>query len=183
MICVTSGEKFATTAPIAMHNSRDDKSNRVAMPMPANTNATISDRRLPTFLKKRSGSRKIKPSAAPTTRAPPISRSGDSKDAPNDAPASVRPCATATASENRIRAVASSMATTDSSVSVTGPFARYCLMTMMVAAGAVAAAIAPSTSENGSGCLAISRPSTTNTTANSDSRHAMTIGATPTRLK
>ena len=75
------------------------------------------------------------------------------------------------------------MATTDRSDSVTGPLARYCLMTMMVAAGAVAAAIAPRTREKATLCPEMIRPRTTNSTANSDSRQAMTIGAAPTRLK
>ena len=91
--------------------------------------------------------------------------------------------AIATQMPNRISAVASSSATTESRVSVTGPLALYWRMTMIVAAGAVAAAMEASTSENGSSCPAISNPASTNSTANSDSNTAMTIGVAPTRLK
>ena len=45
--------------------------------------------------------------------------------------------------ENAIKATASSKATTGIRVSTTGPFALYCLITIKVAAGAVAHAIAP----------------------------------------
>ena len=92
-------------------------------------------------------------------------------------------CATATAMPNAMSAVASSMATTLSSVSVTGPLALYCLMTIMVAAGAVAAAIAPNTNENGSVCPLRTSPSVTNKTATKLSNMAMTMGVMPTRLK
>ena len=138
---------------------------------------------MPCFLKNRRGSRNTKPRTAPTTSAPPISLTGASRDAPREAPLLVTAWATATARENRISAVASSMATTDNRDSVTGPLARYCLMTMMVAAGAVAAAMAPRTREKGRLWPEISRPQTTNSTANSDSMQAMTMGAAPTRLK
>ena len=43
---------------------------------------------------------------------------------------------------NKIKAAASSKATTGSNVSTNGPLALYCLMTIKVAAGAVALAIA-----------------------------------------
>ena len=56
--------------------------------------------------------------------------------------------ATATKIPNKIMATESSIATTDKSVSVSLPFALYCLTTMMVAAGAVAAAIADKTRAN-----------------------------------
>ena len=52
---------------------------------------------------------------------------------------------------------------------------RYCLMTIMVAAGAVAAAIAPNTNENGSVCPLRSSPSVTNKTATKLSNMAMTM--------
>ena len=45
--------------------------------------------------------------------------------------------------EKAINATASSKATTGIKVSTTGPLARYCLITINVAAGAVAQAIAP----------------------------------------
>ena len=45
--------------------------------------------------------------------------------------------------ENRIRPTASSMATTINNSFVKGPSALYCLTTISVAAGAVAAAMAP----------------------------------------
>ena len=60
----------------------------------------------------------------------------------------MRPCSSAFATpkeaEKRTRPTASSMATTISSRWVSGPLALYCLTTIRVAAGAVAAAIAPS---------------------------------------
>ena len=85
--------------------------------------------------------------------------------------------------ENRISAVASSIATTDSRVDVTGPFALYWLITMIVAAGAVAAAIDPSTRENATSCPVTISTATTTTTANKDSSEAMISGAAPTFLK
>ena len=52
-----------------------------------------------------------------------------------------------------------------------------------VAAGAVAAAMAESTKEKGSSLPQSRRPPSTNSTANKDSKHAITMGAAPTRLK
>ena len=52
-----------------------------------------------------------------------------------------------------INPTASSNATTGKRMSVTGPFALYCLTTMRVAAGAVAEAIAPSTTAASKGNL------------------------------
>ena len=88
-----------------------------------------------------------------------------------------------TAKPNAISATASSSATTESSVSVTGPLALYCLMTMMVAAGAVADAIAPSTSEKGRSWPLMTSPSTTISTAPRPSVMAITTGVKPMRLK
>ena len=59
------------------------------------------------------------------------------------------PCASARDTAKTIRPTASSIATTGSSVRVTGPFALYWRTTISVAAGAVAAAIAPSVSASG----------------------------------
>ena len=53
--------------------------------------------------------------------------------------------------ENSTNPTASSNATTGRSVSVTGPFALYCLTTINVAAGAVAEAIAPKIIAEGKG--------------------------------
>ena len=46
---------------------------------------------------------------------------------------------------NTTKPTASSIATTGNNISVTGPFALYCLTTINVAAGAVAVATAPNT--------------------------------------
>ena len=76
----------------------------------------------------------------------------------------VRDCAMASDMANAARPIASSIATTESSVFVIVPCARYCRTTINVAAGAVAVAIAPSVSESGR-----SNPQTISTTSTSAS--------------
>ena len=78
----------------------------------------------------------------------PISITGANTNSFIEAPLPESAVARAIESEYIISAVASSIATTESKVSLTGPFALYCLITIIVAAGAVAAAIEPKTSEN-----------------------------------
>jgi hypothetical protein len=82
-----------------------------------------------------------------------------------------------------ISAVASSIATTLISMDVIGPFALYCLTTMIVCAGAVAAEIALRSIDNGSENPRSIHVTRTNATAPKLSKHAMTIGAAPTFLK
>jgi len=87
------------------------------------------------------------------------------------------------AKPNAINAVASSSATTLISMEVIGPLALYCLITIMVCAGAVAAAIAPRRIESGAGKPNKTQATITTATAPKLSRQAMTNGAAPTFLK
>ena len=183
MILEVSRLKLVSAAPIAMQYSREEKPQISEIPTPRKIKAMISARRFPSFLKKRSGTVKSIPVMKPTTKAPPISITGERRASPKVISPPARALAMATQIPKYIRAVASSIATTESKVSVIGPLALYCLITMMVAAGAVAAAIAPSTKENESSKPAATRPMTTAITANSDSKIAITMGVAPTRLK
>ena len=171
------------TAPKDIQSKSDENPQSFERPKPIKMKAIISERRLPSFLKNLSGSRKINPRSAPTKSAPPISITGGKTVSLKDVPLPAIAEAIAIESEYIISAVASSIATTERSVSVSLPFALYCLITIIVAAGAVAAAIEPSTSENVIPKPAARSARTTNTTAKNDSRHAMTIGVAPTRLK
>ena len=86
----------------------------------------------------------LNPRAAPNASDPIISTSGQTK---TSMIFKVVFPANAFEIENKIAkaisATASSKATTGINVSTTGPFALYCFMTINVAAGAVAHAIAP----------------------------------------
>ena len=82
-----------------------------------------------------------------------------------------------------IRATASSIATTHKSVSVRGPLAPYCFIPIIVAAGAVAAAIAPNTIEKAGSKPKIIRRTATRITAQRASNIAIIIGLIPTFLK
>src|SRR5699024_9803544 len=92
-------------------------------------------------------------------------------------------CVIAAAKPNNIKAIASSIATTLKRVSVTGPFALYCLITITVAAGAVAAAIAPNIIAIERSKPASTKAIWTNNTANVASKRAITIGDQHTLLK
>ena len=86
----------------------------------------------------------IRPQINPSTIEANIERSGQTA---RDKKLGVVPLAIALAMENNtsktINATASSNATTGRRVLTTGPLALYCLMTIRVAAGAVAQLIAP----------------------------------------
>ena len=123
------------------------------------------------------------PSRIPSASAPKISRTGRKMAHARLAAPPLIDCAAAMQTENRTSAIASSSATTESSVFVTGPLALYWLMTIMVDAGAVAAAIDPRTRENGTEYPVRIIIPATNTTANKDSRQAMMTGAVPTCRK
>ena len=140
--------------------------------------------RLPAFLKKRIGSRIATPQAAPSSSESKTSQNGsriDSATLPPPAPEIA--CAIVTEKPKATSATASSMATTLISVSVTGPRALYCLMTRIVAAGAVAAAMAPSTSANSTSNPNATSAPCTRKTATIASKIAITTGVKPTRLK
>ena len=143
----------------------------------------IIDRRLPSFLNHLKGSSMSSPITKPITTAPSISTTGLSSAIPSDSLLPPSAPAMATQMPKNISAVASSIATTLNSVSVIGPLALYWRMTIIVAAGAVAAAMEPSTIENGRSKPAMMSPTITKTTASSDSNTAITIGVAPTRLK
>ena len=99
-------------------------------------------------LKKRLAKLITKPSTAPTTKEMVISSNGLTIMAYTE----IEPPAKAVAIWNkiakRIKAAASSNATTGNKVSTNGPCARYCLITIKVAAGAVALAIADNVNAN-----------------------------------
>ena len=174
--------KLANTAPMVVSSA--EIFSALATALVTSTKAMASTMRFDCTLKNRSITVNSTPSSAPPSSASAISSTGFKMLSTSETSAVlVSVCATATAMPNAMSAVASSMATTLSSVSVTGPLALYCLMTIMVAAGAVAAAIAPNTNENGSVCPLRTSPSVTNKTATKLSNMAMTIGVMPTRLK
>ena len=81
------------------------------------------------------------------------------------------------------------MATTGSSISLTGPLALYWRITMRVAAGAVAAAMAPSATHMGRSkpgtpsAHRLMRAASTSTTAPSASNAVITKGFVPMRLR
>ena len=91
--------------------------------------------------------------------------------------------AIADAKPNKISAIASSKATTLNRVSVSGPFALYSLMTIIVEAGSVAAAMAPNIIANAKSTPISSNPAVTISTAPADSNRAIITGPKPTRLK
>ena len=78
-----------------------------------------------------------------------------------------------------IRHSASSMATTGSSMLQTGPRALYWRTTISVAAGAVAAAMAPSIRHRGRGKPIAMSATSTSATAHRPSKSVMTIGLEP----
>ena len=95
-------------------------------------------------LKNRQPSETIKPNIAPKTSEAIISIIGTTKTPTIDRfVASAIDLEIEKRTEKAIKAIASSNATTGIKVSTTGPWARYCLITIKVAAGAVAQAIAP----------------------------------------
>ena len=145
-----SARRFTMAAPMAMQVKSALSPQQSESATPANTAAIISERRLARERKKRSRNESTVPSAAPTTRERPISSSGEiSMFCTVGAAPLVRDCAMASEIANAARPIASSMATTESSVFVIVPCARYCRTTISVAAGAVAVAIAPSVSDSG----------------------------------
>ena len=126
MICGTCEEKLAKPAPMAMHIRSDEKPNILAAPTPKKTKAMISDKRFPSFLNQRSGTQNSIPRSTPKINAPKLSHSGSKiADFRETCAGFLRAWATATEMLNMANAVASSMATTDKSVSVTGPLALY----------------------------------------------------------
>ena len=84
------------------------------------------------------------PISTPNPMDPTISMTGPTKVEIRDTDSVMRKLLViASAIPNTMMAMASSMATTGSNVSVTGPLALYCRITIRFAAGAVADAIAP----------------------------------------
>src|SRR5690606_7168426 len=128
------------------------------------------------FLKNLSGILNKNPSTIPNAIEPIISTKG--KRAVTKAefwPGFIIELTIAITNPKAINATASSNATTLSNVLVTGPFALYCFITITVAAGAVAAAIAPNSID-----VFGSKPNRINTTvtnivANNASNKAITI--------
>ena len=99
--------------------------------------------------KKRSTNERPAPNIPPTTRDATISIIGSSTiESTLGSPANTA-FAAPKHTANITRPIASSSATTGRSIVETGPFALYCLITISVAAGAVAAAIAPIISATG----------------------------------
>ena len=144
-----SVEILQNTEPSAMQARSSETPQRVASALVINTKPIIMISRFPLFLKNLSGILNRTPMTAPMRSERTTCQSGcriERNIFPPPLPL-ITP-AIETAKPNATSATASSIATTAISVSVTGPFAPYCLITIMVAAGAVAAAIAPRTMEN-----------------------------------
>lgn len=119
-------EKLTNTAPSAIQRRSDEMPSTSAIPIPANTKPTASESLFPSFLKKRTKYVKSIPKTAPIPSAPIISTIGEKIILTTDTFAvELSIPATATAIPKSISATASSRATTDKSVSVTGPFALY----------------------------------------------------------
>lgn len=125
-----------------------------------------------------------KPRIKPKAMDPKISIRGDKAVAQAELwPGFSMELTVAMAKPNAIMATASSKATTLSMVFVTGPFALYCFTTIIVAAGAVAAAMAPKRSE-----IFVSKPQIiktpdTKTEAKRASNKAITMGVAPAFFK
>ncbi len=172
---------LTSIAPIAIQSSSGERPNIVARALPRNTKPVVIISRFESFLKKRSGTINKTPSRKPNSSEPRISPTGFATDRSSDvSPGCCIMFTIAMANPKAIRATASSSATTLSSVSVTGPFALYCLTTIIVAAGAVADAIAPR-----SIAISILNPvsistRTTTAVAASPSMTAIIIGIVPT---
>ena len=112
--------------PVIMQQSRLLQSSMVHSPTPANTIMMVKASLLPREWKNRSTYTRIRPSTTPSPKEPTIWINGwnTSVQAVSAVPLSmVRASAISTA--YRIRPRASSMATTGSSILVTGPFALY----------------------------------------------------------
>ena len=125
MICAASELRFATAAPSAMHSIRELRFIRSATPSPTNKKPHTSARRLLFLWKNRMGIRSRTPRSAPTASAARICPTGTRTERTGLPPLPDMPAARAEDTEKRISAVASSIATTDRSVEVTGPFALY----------------------------------------------------------
>ena len=140
--------------PHIMHTSREEKP--ISTPLPKvssilekavhrNTKATARLRRLERELKNFSTMLKTQPRAAPRTREATISTSGFTMTETRLMEPEIRALAIPVDTAKTIKPTASSRATMGSRMLVRGPLALYWLMTITVAAGAVAVAIAPST--------------------------------------
>ena len=171
-------------APIAIHARREEKPHISDIPTHRQTIAIAIESRFPLPVNHLIKIERIKPSTAPNKSPPIISITGLiitlSISTSPELPIIL---ATATEIPNAIKATASSIATTGSKVSVTGPFALYCFTTIMVAAGAVAEAIAPRTSENFISHPAKIRARSTNKTAPKPSQNAIITGDLPIFLR
>ena len=194
MMSAERGQRLQNTVPSIMHTSREE--NRSVTPpsgtvaaeraMVMSTKAMVSERRL--VLEKKSLSSRVRrqPSSAPSASEPTISSSGSSTtelrlmEPPTMASATPKDTAKIT------RPTASSSATMGSSRSVSLPLALYCRTTISVAAGAVAAAMAPRVITAGRGKRSPPRikcsPSSTRSTvsvATQACRMPMTVACLP----
>ena len=146
--------------------------------------ANAREVRSPLSLSSLSSSVTAQPKAAPKASEPSISPSGFNIICHTDSslPPTIT-CATALHILKAISAAASSIATTGSRILVTGPCALYCRTTISVAAGAVAAAIAPSIMARGASKPAASSAPVTTSTAINASSSIIIMGAAPTFLR
>ena len=144
---VFAGAKFTIKKPSAIAAKIVSKCKKYAIPVERNSDPSEKPKILPeSVITLRINKLKKKPITAPSTTQPQISYS---KSKSCDATLAVRTPKSVAAMEEanayKIRATASSKATIPSTVVVKGPLVRFSLSTSVVAAGAVAEDMAPST--------------------------------------
>ena len=160
------------------------------MPTEAKTTKTAQINLLVRDLKKAHIQEMKKPKAPPIKRERPISHNGlpNIVQTEKESPVAIV-LAIWNKTAKRIKAEASSKATVGRRVSTTGPWALYCLTTIKVAAGAVAAAMAAKERIKGqlmaSGLKiwAMPKPISTTTEAIKDSKIVIQMTFLPTRFK
>ena len=174
---------FTITAPIIMHTSREDRFSISHRPTPASTRAMDRASLLPRLAKNRAPKASTAPSAAPSATLPTISMIGESTMLSTVTAPPSMDWATEAEMEKTIRPRASSMATTGSSICVTGPLALYCRTTISVAAGAVARAMAPRSNARGTSTPKRISPTSTHSAVVSPWKAVMVSGALPIFFK
>ncbi|HCX62702.1 MAG TPA: hypothetical protein DHU59_09725 [Clostridiales bacterium] len=177
-------DMLVNTAPIAMHTNNEDSPAIFDIPIHKKIIANAMVNLLPFPVYHAIINFNIIPIIAPNNIDPTISIIGSIKVVNIEtSPALPIDLANATDKPKHIKAIASSIATTGNKVFVTGPFALYCLTTINVAAGAVAAAIAPNTNEKDTSFPVNIKTKSTTNTAHTASAKAITMGAFPTIFK
>ena len=175
MISSEKSQRLQNTVPHIMHTSREEKPTSTPPPRSSstlekavhrNTKATARLKRLERELKNFSTTLKTQPRPAPSSREATISMAGFNSTDTRFTEPEIRALAMPVDTAKTIRPTASSRATMGSRMLVRGPLALYWLMTITVAAGAVAVAMAPRTMQVDTGRVSPrNRCSTSNPTS------------------